>query len=342
MVQTVSKTPLASFLDAASDIDAYDFSCKRLLAEKRVLARIMQRCLIEFRDYDVDTIAERFIEGTPLVSELPVDPDETGAFLSGRSQERASPTEGSVVFDICFDAVVPGTDETVKLIINVEAQADFYPGYPLLKRGIYYCARILSAQKETVFVKSHYEKLRKVYSVWVCTDVPKYYQNTITAYQMTESNYVGDVQADKEHYDLLSVVMIGLGEPNGERSEGLLRFLSTLLSAEMSVDDKKRILQDEFNCSMMNADEEVLSMGSLGLALVKKSLERGRSEGLREGRSEGLREGRSEGLREGRSEGIMASVRNLMKNMGLSIIEAMNALEVPEEERQRYIEALSK
>ena len=87
-------------------------------------------------------------------------------------------------------------------------------------------------------------------------------------------------------------------------------------------------------------------MGSLGLALVKKSLERGRSEGLREGRSEGrsegLREGRSEGLREGRSEGIMASVRNLMKNMGLSIIEAMNALEVPEEERQRYIEALSK
>ena len=80
MVQTVSKTPLASFLDAASDIDAYDFSCKRLLAEKRVLARIMQRCLIEFRDYEVDVIAERFIEGTPLVSELPVDPDETGAF----------------------------------------------------------------------------------------------------------------------------------------------------------------------------------------------------------------------------------------------------------------------
>ena len=79
-------------------------------------------------------------------------------------------------------------------------------------------------------------------------------------------------------------------------------------------------------------------MGSLGLALVKKSLERGRSEGLRDG----LREGRSEGLREGRSEGIMASVRNLMKNMGLSIIEAMNALEVPEEERQRYMEALSK
>ena len=84
----------------------------------------------------------------------------------------------------------------------------------------------------------------------------------------------------------------------------------------------------------MDADEEELSMGSLGLALVKKSLERGRSEGLREGRSEGLREGRS--------EGIMASVRNLMKNMGLSIIEAMNALEVPEEERQRYMEALSK
>ena len=153
-----------------------------------------------------------------------------------------------------------------------------------------------------------------MYSVWVCTDVPKYYQNTITAYQMSESNVVGDVRADKEHYDLLSVVMIGLGDPYGERSEGLLRFLSTLLSAEMSVDEKKRILQDEFNCSMMDANEEVLAMGSLGQALVDKT----------------------------RIESTLTSIRNLMETMSLTLTEAMNALKVPEEERQRYIEALSK
>ncbi|MBQ7567517.1 hypothetical protein IJT17_01790 [bacterium] len=67
-------------------------------------------------------------------------------------------------------------------------------------------------QKETVFTKSHYEKLRKVYSIWVCTEVPKYYQNTIMAYSMAERSYFGNAPAEPENYDLLSVVMIGLGD----------------------------------------------------------------------------------------------------------------------------------
>ena len=179
------------------------------------------------------------------------------------------------------------------------------------------------------------KKIRKVYSIWVCTDVPKKYQNTITAYNMAESNYVGDAHADKDSYDLLSVVMIGLGDPNDERSDGMLRFLNTLLSTEMPIDEKKRILQDEFKCSMMmNVSEEVLSMGSLGMALVKK--------GIEQGRNEGRQEGRDEGLREGRSEGILASIRSLMKKMGWTVIDAMNALDIPEDERQKYIEALAK
>ena len=31
-------------------------------------------------------------------------------------------------------------------MINVEAQNDFYPGYPLVKRGIYDCSRMISPQ----------------------------------------------------------------------------------------------------------------------------------------------------------------------------------------------------
>ena len=337
MVQCEVKTELASGLEVTSEVAAYDLSCKRLLAVKKVLARIMRRCLPEFRCFDVDTIAERCIEGTPRLEQVPVYPDETGAFLRGLGQERASPTEGSVLFDICFDAVVPDSDEVVQLIINVEAQADFYPGYPLVKRGIYYCARLLSAQKETVFRKSHYERLRKVYSVWVCTDVPKYYRNTITAYSMAEENLVGDIRADKADYDLLSVVMIGLGDPDDGSCDGLIRFLSILLSAKMSAEVKKRILRDEFECSMMDVDERILDMGSLGWALVKKSMQ----EGLEQGLEQGLERGRSEGRAEGRSEGLLDSIRNLMESMGWGITEAMNALRIPEDERQVYINKLS-
>ena len=158
MAQNTEKSSLASGLDITADIDAYDATYKRLLAEKIVLARIMERCLPEFRGCDIGTIAEKYIKDTPYISQVPADPDETGAFLRGIGQEQTSPTEGSVLFDIYFDAAVPNTDETVKLIINVEAQAEFHPSYPLLKRGIYHCARLLSAQKNTVFTKSHYEK----------------------------------------------------------------------------------------------------------------------------------------------------------------------------------------
>ena len=55
----------------------------------------------------------------------------------------------------------------------------------------------------------------------------------------------------------------------------------------------------------------------------------------------GIRKGLQQGRREGRSEGIMDSLRNLMESMGWGIAEAMNALRIPEEERQRYIDALA-
>lgn len=50
------------------------------------------------------------------------------------------------------------TKEPIRLIINVEAQNNFKPGYPLLKRAIYYCGQMLSAQYGTKFNHSHYEK----------------------------------------------------------------------------------------------------------------------------------------------------------------------------------------
>ena len=47
-------------------------------------------------------------------------------------------------------------------------------------------------------------------------------------------------------------------------------------------------------------------------------------------------------MREGRSEGFLDAIRSLMESMGWGITEAMNALRIPEEERQQYIDALAK
>ena len=288
---------------------------------------------------DASAIVDGCFAGQTFISEVPAAPDETGAFLRGRDYGLTSPTEGSVYFDILFDAAVPSKkDDSVRLLVNVEAQSDFYPGYSLLRRGIYYCGRLLSAQAGTVFSHSHYEKLRKVYSIWICLDPPKSRQNTITRYHVTEDGVVGQNKEDVRNYDLLTVVTVYLGDIKDEKCRGLLRLLSVLLSSEMLPDEKKQILQEEYKIPMTQTlDKEVSSMSNLGHAVFLKGVEQGRSEGHAEGHAEGRVEGRVEG----RSEGMLAAVRSIMVKLGLSLDEALNALSIPESERQFFIKAIN-
>ncbi len=128
------ETTMAQGLHITDENAGYDAACKRVLSEKAILARIMKACLEEYKNCDVNDIAGKYIEGQPQVSEVPVLPDESGSVISGMDTEDKSIREGSVTYDIRFRAVVPGTEEQIGLIINVEAQNDFYPGYPIITR----------------------------------------------------------------------------------------------------------------------------------------------------------------------------------------------------------------
>ena len=55
--------------------------------------------------------------------------------------------------------------------------------------------------------------------------------------------------------------------------------------------------------------------------------------------SKGVREkGRAEGM----ANGILASIKNLVKNMDVSVEQAMSVLEIPEAERQKYMDLLER
>ena len=132
------KTTMAQGLHSTDDGAGYDAACKRVLSEKTILARIMKACLAEYQDCPVRDIEEKYIEGQPQVSSVPVLPDEEGSVISGLDTEDKSVHEGTVTYDIRFRAIAPDSGELIGLIVNVEPQNDFYPGYPLAKRGIYY------------------------------------------------------------------------------------------------------------------------------------------------------------------------------------------------------------
>lgn len=300
---------LAKNISGAGNNAALDASCKRLLANKSILAWILKDCVEEYQSCDIQDIAEKYIESEPQIAEVAVNPDETNASIRGISNEDVTLTEGTVTYDIRFMASAPVSGELIQLIINVEAQNDFYPGYPLIKRGIYYCSRMISAQYGTEFTQSHYGDIKKVYSIWICSNPPKNRENSITSYSLTEKNIIGNVKEQTENYDLMTAVMICLGSADNENSRRVLKLLEVLLSSKVQAEEKKQILRDEFDIKMTQTfDEEVSVMCNL---------------------SKGIKE-------EGRAEGLIEAIRNLMKNMQLTSEQAMAALSVPETEYSKY------
>lgn len=317
-------TPLAEDIHATDQNAKYDAACKKLLSQKIILAWIMKSCLDEYRSCDVKEIVEKYIESQPQVSEVAVAPDETNVTkIRGIGNVDTSLTEGKVTYDIRFLASAPASNEMIQLIINVEAQNQFKPGYPLIKRGIYYCSRMISAQYGTEFVHSEYQNIKKVYSIWVCMAPPEDRHNSITRYRLVEENLIGDVKEPVRNYDLLSVVMLCLGGADGEHYDGVLKLLDVLLSSEAGIPEKRQVLQDEFDIPMTETlVSEVQTMCNL-------------SQGVEE-------RGRIKGHAEGRTEGLLDSVRNLMASMGWSAERAMDALRLSDDERAKCIGLLQR
>ncbi len=329
------ETTLAEAVDTAGTNAQYDAACKRLLSEKYILAWIMKSCLTEYQNCTVKEIAEQYIEGRPAVESIPVAPDKTNPVIQGIRTEDTSLTEGTVTYDVRFIAYAPGTDELIRLIINVESQQKYNAGYPLLKRAIYYCSRMISAQYGTEFTKAQYGQIRKVVSIWICPAPPEHHQNTITRYRMTEENMVGSVREEVANYDLLTVIVLGLGNPEETENDGILRLLSVLLSSDTKEAEKKRVLREDYSIPITETMERsLMDMCNLSQGVEEK--------GIAKGLARGRAEGRTEGRAEGRMEAALSHIRNLMGNMNLSLEQAMSVLDIPEEDRSKYKQMLTK
>ena len=148
----------------------YDAACKRVLSEKQILARILHDYLDEFSGTSPEEIARTCFEGDPRVGTDPVGRDAVAESVTVLANEDKTIAEGAVTFDIRFKAWYPCPSDTMErnllcVELDVEAQSNFNPGYPLLKRGVFYGGRMLSMQGDGIVEKSHYERVRKVVSV---------------------------------------------------------------------------------------------------------------------------------------------------------------------------------
>ncbi len=235
---------------SAADQDAqYDDRAKRLLGNKIILAHILVKTVDEFKGMNPKDVVS-YIEGEPFIGVVPVEPgltnaekEKDGQRVVGLNTENAEINEGLIRFDIIF--YVRMKDGISQVIVNLEVQKDEPTGYHILNRAVFYVSRLVSSQKERDFVKTNYNDIKRVFSIWVCMNMD---ENSMDYVHLTDEKLLGSYPW-KGGLDLLNIVLIGISNelPEHDEKYELHRLLSTILSMELSVDEKINIIKSEYS-----------------------------------------------------------------------------------------------
>ena len=260
----------------ATDKDAqYDTSAKRLLGQKSILAHILVKTVDEFKDMNPKDVVN-FIEGTPHISTIPVEPgltnaasEKNGERLVGFNTENEEINEGLVRFDIVF--YVRMKDGLSQIIINVEAQKDEPKGYEILNRAIFYVSRMISSQKERDFENSSYDDIKRVYSIWICMNMD---ENSMSHVHLIKEDLIGSYEW-KGNLGLLNIIMLGIAKnlPEYDETYELHRLLGALLSKELTIDEKLNIIGNEYDIPIEeNFRKDVSVMCNLSQEIEEKGI----------------------------------------------------------------------
>ncbi|MCD8218378.1 MAG: hypothetical protein LUD01_10175 [Clostridiales bacterium] len=121
---------------------------------------------------------------------------------------------------------------------------------------------------------------------------------------------------------------------HGEDEENITPELKELLYLIENTNDRGRVFQSEKVRKISESVRTIQNNEEVGVRYMQAWEERLMYE--REAREEGRAEGHAEGQAIGKQETLVDNIRNLMESLHLSLEEAMDALKVPEPDRQKY------
>lgn len=296
----LAQTLIANLIDKTDTRAQYDEEAKRLLSLSEILAWILHSCVDEFKSYDVPFIMKNCFVGKPIISVKAVHPDmpdktdnsdkpdksdkvdnsdkPDNQYVQTMNSESSSIDEETIYFDVRFKVRVPNTGELIEIIIDLEIQKDSSEILKIIRRGIYYCSRLISEQYGTEFKGQHYEKIKKVISIWICPSAADTRQDSIAEIRNTANVIHGNFKMQEKYYDLSRVIIICLSG-NEKSEQKIIRLLSVYLSDKTKPEDKKYILEHEFNIQMTEEMERGIDkMYTLSNALIERTAERTRRE----------------------------------------------------------------
>ena len=278
------KTNIAKAVEEVSNKAKYDNEVKKILSDPQILAWILKYTVEEFKEYDIPEIIF-CIEGEPEVAVHPLHSGHYTVPVESVANESAELVAQRVTYDIRFQVKVRG-EGTVGMIINVEAQNKFYESYDLITRGVFYCARLLSTQVRNEESAEEYNNLQKVYSIWICLQVPLNSEYTITGYRMKREDRYGHMASTaNERYDLMELIMVCLGRPDdAKKGTELHQLLATVFSDELTPEEKIDKMKNEYNIvTTVELEGGLAKMCNLSEYIEEKGIQKGIQQGIEQG-----------------------------------------------------------
>ncbi len=244
-----------------------DTDAKRILRFRAVLAEILRYVLPEAKGMtpmEIYNLIPPEIEG-----------DNNCATARLEQSEDKAPPAATISFDIMFNS------KPLNICIDIEPQGDPDPGYSIIKRGIYYLARMISRQVHKVNKGKGYDGIKKCYSIWIVFDSKHRTKVEPGIIKFKTQCYDSTLPEEKieklsQDADLQELIMAYVSD---ESEDEAVKFLSDLFLCR----DEKRILNGfkEYPPDSLLV-EEVRNMCDLSILWKNEGIAKGMEKGIEE------------------------------------------------------------
>lgn len=281
-----------------------DQNCKLMISHEEMLSRIIKEFVEEAKHLSIEEII-KIVQDEHRFQRL--------------NNENSIPGYGTVRFDFfgCID--LPQLDHTInRIYLNVEIQNDAYPKYSLITRGDAYLSRIQTTQWGKEYNDQNYDGMKKVYLIWILPQAAKKRDGQVSICKTDEEKQLEKV----ETYDKREQIVIYLDKEHDtnkkyQEYDEVLTPLVVLLNNILDYQGKIRIMKEY---GFKEIEREVREVCDYANILEKEYLNKGIGIGVEKGIEQGTQNER------------IKNIRKLMIKLKMSFKEAIQFLDIPEDE----------
>ena len=281
-----------------------DQNCKLMISHEEMLSRIIKEFVEEAKYLSIEEII-KIVQDEHRFQRL--------------NNENSIPGYGTVRFDFfgCID--LPQLDHTIKRIyLNVEIQNDAYPKYSLITRGDAYLSRIQTTQWGKEYNDQNYDGMKKVYLIWILPQAAKKRDGQVSICKTDEKKHLEKL----ESYDKREQIVIYLDKEHDtnkkyQEYDEILTPLVVFLNNILDYQGKIRIMKEY---GFKEIEKEVREVCDYANILEKEYLNKGIGIGVEKGIEQGTQNER------------IKNIRKLMIKLKMSFKEAIQFLDIPEDE----------